>query len=765
MYVVVRSAATIAALLACGRPLWAQCPDGTPPPCRTRAAAPATRANPPLDERTWIVLPFENIARAQDIDWLRDASVNLLYLDLSRWQDIRVIDDERVADLMREVLLARAGTALSLEAGLAVARRAGAGKLVMGDLLKVGSRTQVVAKVFDVRSGQRVRTVREETAVADSLMGVFGRLARGILNANPPSGATLGIGTARLDAYQEYVAGVRALNAFDMVEARARFDRALRLDSTFALAYYKLSLVLGWTAPADPEHRRTAEAAARHGAGLPPRERALIAAQAQSTAGDYGRACETIAPLVRADSNDVEALYGLGECSYHDQGVVPVPGDTTRFMFRTSWNTALWAFRRVLTLDPTYHLAFQHIGDAYEGSARTGCLVIQGRPTCGGQGENSLQSALRRDGDSLVHVPVRVQGDAGRAVAEQFQAARRDGSRRRNLEEARRAAEEWLTAGPNEPRARIANARALLRLGRIPEAAAILRQMPAVRISPPEAGLLAVDRIEIAIKTDELVRVPALLDSLRAQFDTVAAVQVAIGVVSAMLGRPARLDTVMNRLINGPDWVKSYFRSSARAVLGLPDDSLIAREAPFVQRAGGGRSGAALGAITGSFLYAMRRRTPGQWPQGDTAHPDQRVRAVSFLAAGDTAGFRRALSYLDSLIDIAVEEPDNGAAIVSIEGHLLLRDTAVALRRLRTFHDRTLLYTPLTGQIAPGFGQTGMLWPRMFLLLGNLAAATGARDDARAAYRRFIALWEHGDREVQPLVQRARQALAGLGAN
>src|SRR5688572_16407042 len=131
--------------------LSAQCPDGSPPPCRG-ASGPAQatrRPPPPLDPRTWIVLPFENVARVTDIDWLRDASVNLLYLDMSRWRDIRVVDDERVADLIRETPETRAATQLSLQAGLAVARRAGAGKLVMGDLLKVGGRTQLVAKVYD----------------------------------------------------------------------------------------------------------------------------------------------------------------------------------------------------------------------------------------------------------------------------------------------------------------------------------------------------------------------------------------------------------------------------------------------------------------------------------------------------------------------------------------------------------------------------------------------------------------------------------------
>lgn len=171
---------------------------------------------PRIDERTWIVVPFDNLARTEDVDWMRTAAVNLLYLDMSRWRDIRVIDDERVADLLRETPEASGASNLSLNAGLAVARRAGAGRLVMGDLLKIGSRTRVTAKVFNVRSGQRLRSVSEETSVADSVMPLFGKLAQRILNVAPPQGAQIGaLGTSSVEAYQEYLAGIQALNRFE----------------------------------------------------------------------------------------------------------------------------------------------------------------------------------------------------------------------------------------------------------------------------------------------------------------------------------------------------------------------------------------------------------------------------------------------------------------------------------------------------------------------------------------------------------------------
>ena len=91
-------AMTLLACVATAGPLAAQCPDGTPPPC-TRSSI--RRAVPTLDPRKWIVLPFENLSGSSDAEWLRAASANMLYLDLSQWTDVHVVDDERVADMMR----------------------------------------------------------------------------------------------------------------------------------------------------------------------------------------------------------------------------------------------------------------------------------------------------------------------------------------------------------------------------------------------------------------------------------------------------------------------------------------------------------------------------------------------------------------------------------------------------------------------------------------------------------------------------------------
>ena len=757
---------TIAAIVATRTAALAQCPDGTPPPCRSApapAAAPVVRRPaPPIDDRTWIVVPFDNVTRSPDMAWLEDASVNLLYLDMSKWRDIKVIDDERVADLIREVPEAKGGTQLTLQAGLAVARRAGAGKLVMGDVLKVGSRTQLVGKVFDVRNGQRLRTVRQDAADPDSIMGAFGGLARAVLNVAPPPGTSLGtIGTTSVEAYQSYILGVGYLNQWLLDSARTAFDRAIARDSSFALAHYKLAVLHGWISVNTPEAGRHAAAAVRLGKNLPPRERNLVAGYSAFSENHWGDACRIFGAMVAADSNDVEAWYNLGECSYHDLVILPLPGDTSRFMFRGSWNTALRSFRRVLELDPSYHLAFQHIQDALLAATRQGCIAAPGA-SCSPV-SSGYQAVTRRSGDSLLQEPVAMTTGTDRYARHGIE-ARQTGVRARNLAEARRAAEAWLASGPEGARALLAYTRILLRSGDVRAADTMARLVGTRFPSALENPNFLVDRIEIAIKNDDWPQASRVTDSLRTLTDTIRTARNLGILIGSIMGRVRDVDPMMQSL-QGPDWVQRYFRNQVRALMGLPPgDSLFEAESAFSRNAGaGGNQARAVTNVAVTLLFVDPRTRRGRWPATDTGSSEPRIALMSVVATGDTGRIRSALARFDSVAVRMPEEPDNGFALAGALAHLAVNDSAGALARLRHFAQVTQNRSSLIDQLGAGFAFSGMTWPRMFLLLGELEEGAGNRAAALAAYRRFIGFWEKGDPEVQPLVARARGALARLG--
>ena len=746
-------------------------------------------------------MPFDNASRAADAEWLRDASVSLLYLDLSRWKDIHVVDDKRVADFIRQTPGVSATQKLSLNDGLAVARRARAGRLVMGDVLKVGSRTIVTATVFDVRKGTRVRSSREETSVQDSLIPLFGKLARGILAVAPPAGARLGeIGTASVSAFQEYLAGVQALNRFELSVARRHLERALQIDTGFALAHYKLAVVGSYDDAGagrrvaqvsvsdtlavrrimlnflagdgasiskimdDPARLAHATAATRSSDGLPARERALINGLLAQTRGDFAHACDTYGALVRADSSDVEALYGLGKCLLQDEQVEPIGGDTTQMRFRSSWNSAMRVLRSAVRLDPSSHLAFDDVVSILTAPSRIGCRRVEPATPCNYDGRTGFRAVVRRSGDSLLIVPVR---DESPALSRQLADAEQTRSRVRGLEDARRAAEEWVSAAPREWRAHKTLSHVLLRLGRLEAADAELAEAmtdTAWRDDPSVAYL----RLNLSLKRHRNREFPLLIDSLAAEWTT-GFPRAAIGVWGTLTGRMRAYDDLggqMLRALQLPPLLVTFGLQATRLTLGVATDSALTVEAQVLTTMFPGPCNALCVTMILPNLKFGLRLPRARWPTLDSASAFARAPAALALSRRDTAALRTVARRLDSLSRNAALSgvPEDGTSAVAADAMLLAGDSLGALNAVRRMLDSTLVTTPFELLLPSGGLQvTGMLWPRGMLQRAQLAAALHYPDEARLWYGRFVELWRYADPALQPIVERARQAYRSLG--
>lgn len=738
----------------------AQCPDGTPAPCKggARPAAAVRRPNPALNLRAWIVVPFANVMRAQDLDWLRDASVNLLSMDMSRWTDIQVVPDKRVGDLMRE--LPSTSAALTLNDGLTLARRAGAGKLVMGDFFRLGKGARIVANVFDVRTGAKLRSATREAGEPDSLLTAFTPLARGLLDVPPPPDAKMGdLGTSSIDAYQEFLLGDRALNRFDLEGAEQHLTRALELDSTFALAHLRLSYALGWGEKqlGAKEARLHVLAAQRLGVKLPPRERALIAGQVATVDNDYGRACEVFAPLVARDSTDVEALYMLGECSFHDSYVKPLPTDSTRGAFRSSWTRAVRLLTRVLELDPNYHQAFEHILDVLRVDIRVGCLNFTPGSPC-----DAVSAMVFRDADTVRTIAIRRDLNES-AWRKDVDRAAEDGSYRRNLAEALRIAQDWVAADPAEARAHIGLARVLLALGRMDEAYAQLKFTSTAAF----AGNFMPLRlwIELPAKLGHGAEARAAFDSLVKAIPDGPGVYYTRGNMEMMFGRLRRARTFM-RNFYGPRGAAAleYGQGVPLVYLGLPPADMALREAAlFMSLTDTACSPACRREWIGPTLQ-MGMRIPRQsWAQfaleSSNYIYDRGARAI---ASNDPSQIRGAAMAYDSIAHQHYRAgwPDDGAGAMSADAFLAARDTTAALNATRFYLDSAFAFQPLFD----GVGGASAQWPRMMLLRADLAAATGSRDEAIKWYDRVLDLWADADADLKPAVDRIRAARATLAA-
>lgn len=756
------------AFTATSNTLAAQCPEGTPPPpCKSASPAAGRRVYPALNPRAWIVVPFGNVTKSPELDWLRDASVNLLSLDLSRWSDITVINDKRIGDLVRELPPARAAGTLTLSDGLTLAKRAGAGMLVMGDYFRYGKGARLVANVFDVRTGNKMRSVEQQASDQDALLTAFTPLARGVLAVPPPPDAKLGaLGTSRVDAYQEYLLGAAAINQLHIVDAESHFVRAITLDSTFALAHYKLSLVYGWrsteTARTDSLQRQNAVAAVRFGAALPARERALMAGQLAAAQSEYSRACEIFRPLVAKDSTDVEALYQLGECSFHDFTVDPSPTDSTIGRFRQSWNTAFRSFRKVLRLDPGFHIAYTHFVSlsTFYGS-RYGCPHPDHGRFCA-----DFEAILHRDGDSLIELPINAEQNP-KAWRAQVDQSIREKWRPATLREPLQMIQEWVDFAPGESRARFWLARILDDEGKIEQADEQLRRVVTAQ-DPNLDGPVRQWRLELALKLGRGAEAHAWFDSVVANAPDRPANAWRRASWSAVFGKFARWTAFLAQDASRTLSEKSYLAQVARLMLGVPADSVTAYEREYFEARGDTscHSSCREDRMLGSLAFGLRvPRTA--WPTFAGEPIALRLKPAWALSRGDTAALRDAavrLEAYDRAVVIAGYAPPGASSVVAADAYLILRDSVAALRALRFFVDSAIRYMPLFSGLGDNnFPGSPLLWVRGMLQRADLAAALGYKDEARMWYTRVLDLWAEADMDVQPTVVRIRAAVTALG--
>ena len=677
------------------------------------------------------------------------------------------MDDKRVADLLRTLPAPRAAQALSLADGMALARQVGAGRLVMGDFIKIGKGTRLVANVFEVRNGTRLRSVQQPVADPDSLLAAFGPLARAVLAVPLPRGDVAGtVGTTSADAYREYLLGLAALHRFELTDARKHLLLAVDRDSTFALAHYKLSIVMHWEGSQGSAAERVhAVAAARLGGGLPPRERALISSRLAGTAGDHERACTTLATLVQRDSSDVEALYGLGDCKYHAGYLSAEPtADTTRGRFRGDWNGALRIFRRALILDPSYHPAFAHLLDILTNVQIAVC--VEPGPGCA----NDLRAYVAwvvRDADTLLIQPVR-----GNFTVKQPWRMRQDSTRTPllNLRQAQRIAREWTDAGPAEGRAHLNLGILDMKLGELAAAQSELALVPAT--ADPFARTSALEaRVQLATLLGNGTAGRAALDTLARELPDDSTKAIRIGALGAAFGRLRPLLSALDSYGASHAWTaarRAYTRHRPYVLLGMPLPSMTDDERRYAESIPGdtnclaGRPNCRVTNLFFTLTYAPR--VPRTWTVYQRAPIGLRFFISYAMMQLDSSGLRTMARFVDSL-NLAAHRAGNdelGVPTTVGEAYLALGDSVNAMRTIRWAADSSIAVQARNSATNDGWDWPFLAVPRMMKMRAELAAKLGFAEEARTWYEKVLSLWADADADLKPEVDRMRAAVAAL---
>ena len=339
-----------------------------------------------------LILPFDNLRDDPEFSWLRDGSVSMLALSLSQWRDLTVVDAARLHDLLE-----RSGgrdRSIGLELARRLARQAGVWTVVLGDYTVAGDSLLLVARTYDVATGARVDLAQVAGVGTGDIRPLFDELARRLLDISAGADARVSalsaVTTWSLEAYRAYLSGVHELTHWNLAEAETALDRAVALDSSFALALFRLALTRGWRyGEGDSTSLHVLTRAARHADRLPERERTLISAYRSMLERDYGRSVQLYGQLLARDSTDADAWYGLGDAVFHD----PAQSGTA-----TGRTRSLRALRRAVRLDPRYVLAYEHMASILAEAA-------QPQPVLALVGPDSLAAARDERGAPSLDPP------------------------------------------------------------------------------------------------------------------------------------------------------------------------------------------------------------------------------------------------------------------------------------------------------------------------------------------------------------------------
>ncbi|HEX6105421.1 MAG TPA: BTAD domain-containing putative transcriptional regulator [Gemmatimonadales bacterium] len=330
---------------------------------------PAEPSGAPAAALTTIaVLPF-TYRGSPEFGYLSEGMVDLLSANLNGAGELRTVDPGAVLAQVRHAGRDR------LEHGQVqrLAARLGAGSYVQGHIVETGGRLRISARLY---AGGVVEG-RGEALVGGPSTQLF-HLVDGLTaqliaqQSGGPAGSLsrlAALTTDSLAALKAYLEGERYFRAGQADSCLRILERAVRIDSSFALAHYRLATAV-WKfrpvpLPAPALAREALDRALRHSDRLSDSDRRLFRAFAAQIHGRLSEAERRYRDIVSRHPDNVEATFQLAELVLHQERDREL---------RYSWLEAREWFERVLAIDPSHRHALTHLSHIAARERRLGEL-------------------------------------------------------------------------------------------------------------------------------------------------------------------------------------------------------------------------------------------------------------------------------------------------------------------------------------------------------------------------------------------------------
>jgi tetratricopeptide (TPR) repeat protein len=298
------------------------------------------------------VVDFINQTGESELDGLS----GMLITALEQSRRLSVLTRSRMFDILKQMgreNVERIDETLGRE----ICKKANLDALVIASIMKFGNIYSIDLKVLDPNRDEYLFTAKEEGSGKESIPSMVDRLSEktriGLKEKSEEirlfSQEVAEVTTPNLEAYQHYFEGEELLNKLHFDEARKEFLKAISLDSTFALAYYRLAYTSWWTQESERVQKEQLQKAVDLIDRIPEKERYLVRADMVRVEEGYEVGIEALKVMEKIYPNDKELLYNIGDWSFH--------------IGRNQ--TAMEYLEKVLVMDPYHERTLQHLTWTY----------------------------------------------------------------------------------------------------------------------------------------------------------------------------------------------------------------------------------------------------------------------------------------------------------------------------------------------------------------------------------------------------------------
>lgn len=306
------------------------------------------RRTAPPENASIAVFPF-HVDGSPSLSYLREGMVTLVSTSLNGAGQVHVIDPNTLirslSDPKKDVDASQARR---------IARQFSATYFVLGSITETGSGVLVRGRLYDVGKDAPLTTIAVPGSKED-IPGLVDHFAEVLLSDQLQRegmhlASTAALTTSSMPALKAYLTGESEYRASEWGGAADQFKQATQLDSTFALAYYRLALAAEWYASSFKVVDDAADHAYRLRDRLSTHDKDLVVAFHAWTKGDAATAERLYRKITSEQPEDAEAWYRLGEVLFH---YGPVRGH--------SFVEARPAFRKALAAAPDEQPILHHL--------------------------------------------------------------------------------------------------------------------------------------------------------------------------------------------------------------------------------------------------------------------------------------------------------------------------------------------------------------------------------------------------------------------